>query len=83
MIVYKSRRFATRRYQYGGSGIVSMIGSLLAQYATKAMPATAAKTALGGSLDAAKRAVTLDCTYKRETQSRGSVEESIRGYRWC
>ena len=57
MIVYKSRRFAVRRYQYGGSGIVSTIGSLLARYATKAMLATAAKTALRGSLNAAKRAV--------------------------
>ena len=57
MIVYKSRRFAARRYQYGGSGIVSTIGSLLARYATKAMLATAAKTALNGSLKAANRAV--------------------------
>ena len=44
-------------YQYGGSGIVSTIGSLLSRYATKAMLATAAKTALRGSLNAAKRAV--------------------------
>ena len=57
MIVYKSRRFAVRRYQYGGSGIVSTIGSLLARYAIKAMLATAAKAALKGSLKAAKRAV--------------------------
>ena len=57
MIVYKSRRFAVRSYQYGGSGIVSTIGSLLARCATKAMLATAAKTALRGSLNAAKRAV--------------------------
>ena len=57
MIVYKSRRFAVRRYRYGGSGIVSTIGSLLARYATKAMLATAAKAALKGSLKAAKRAV--------------------------
>ena len=57
MIVYKSRLFAARRYHYEGSGIVSTIGSLLARYATKAMLATAAKTALRGSLDAAKRAV--------------------------
>ena len=56
MIVYKSRRFAVRRYQYGGSGNVSKIGSLLAQYATKAMLAAAAKAALKGSLKAAKRA---------------------------
>ena len=57
MIVYKSRRFALRRYQYGGSGIVSTIGSLLARYAAKAMLATAAKTTLKGSLKAAKMAV--------------------------
>ena len=31
------RRFAVRRYEYGGTGIVNMIGSLLARYATKAM----------------------------------------------
>ena len=57
MIVYKSRRFAARRYQYGGYGIVSTIGSLLSRYATKAMLATGARTALRGSLDAAKRAI--------------------------
>ena len=57
MIIYKSRRFAVRRNQYGRSGIVSTIGSLLARYATKAMLATAAKAALRGSLNAAKRAV--------------------------
>ena len=57
MIVYKSRRFAVRRYQYGGSGIVSTIGSLLARYASKAMMTTAAKAALKGSLKAATRAV--------------------------
>ena len=57
MIVYKSRCFALRRYQYGGSGIVSTIGSLLIRYATKAMLTTAAKTTTRGTLDAAKRAV--------------------------
>ena len=57
MIVYKSRRFVMRRYRYGGSGIVGTIGSLLAGNATKAMLATAAKTAMRGTLDAAKRAV--------------------------
>ena len=57
MIAYKSRRFAMRRYRYGGSGIVDMIGSLLARYATKAMLTAAAKTAMRGTLDAAKRAV--------------------------
>ena len=48
MIVY--RRFAVRRYEYGGSGIVDAVGSLLARYATKAMLATAAKAALRVSL---------------------------------
>ena len=57
MIVYKSRRFAMRRYRYGGSGIVSTIGSLLARYATKAILTTTAKTAMRGTLDAAKREV--------------------------
>ena len=56
MIVYKNRRFAVRGYQYGGSGIVSTIGSLLTRYATKAMLATAAKVALKGSLKAASGA---------------------------
>ena len=57
MIVYKSRRFAMRRYEYGGSGIVDMIGSLRARYATQAVLTGAAKTAMRGTLDAAKRAV--------------------------
>ena len=57
MIVYKSRRFAERRDKYGRSGIVSTIGSLLAQYATKAMLTTAEKTAMRGTPDAAKRTV--------------------------
>ena len=51
MIVNKIRRFTVRRYKYGGSAIVSMIGSLLARYATKAMLATAAKTAMQGTYD--------------------------------
>ena len=57
MIVYKSRRFTVWGYKYGGSGIVSTIRSFLARHATKAMLATAAKTAMRGTLDAAKRAV--------------------------
>ena len=56
MVVYKSRRFAMRIYRYGGSGIVDMIGSLLARYATKAVLTIAGKTAIRGILDAAKRA---------------------------
>ena len=54
MIVYKSRRFAMRRYRYVGSGIVDLIGLLLSRHATKAMLTT--KTAMRGTLDAAKRA---------------------------
>ena len=57
MIVYKNRRFAMRTCRYGGSGIVGTIGSPLARYATKAMLTTAAKTAMRGTLDVAKRAV--------------------------
>ena len=57
MIVYKSRRFTVGRYKYGGSGIVSTIGPLLARYATKAMLTIAAKKAMRGTLDAAKKAV--------------------------
>ena len=57
MIVYKSRRFTVKRYRYGGSGIVSTIGSLLALYATKAMLNTAAKSAMRGTLEGTKRAV--------------------------
>ena len=57
MIVYKSRRFAMRRYRYGGSGIVVIIGSLLTRYATKAMLTTAAKTAVRGTFNAAKKAL--------------------------
>ena len=54
MIVYKSRRFAIRRYRHGGSEIVDMIGSLLARYATKVMLTTSAKKAMQGTQDAAK-----------------------------
>ena len=46
-----------RTYRYGGSGIVDMIGSFLARYATKAVFTTAAKTAIRGTLDTANRAV--------------------------
>ena len=57
MIVYKSRRFAMRRYRYGGLGIVDTIGSFVARYAAKAMLDTAAKTAMRSTLDAAKSAI--------------------------
>ena len=55
MIVY--RRFAVRRYAYGGCGIVDMVESLLARYATKAMLVAAAKAALRVGVGAATRAV--------------------------
>ena len=55
MIVY--RRFAVRRYAYGGSGIGDTVGSLLSRYATKAMLAAAAKAALRASVGEAKRAI--------------------------
>ena len=67
MIVYKGRRFAVRRYEYGGSGIVDMSGSLLTHYATKAMLAITTKAALPGSLDAAKRAIPHVVAYKLAT----------------
>ena len=57
MIVYKSRRFAVRRYEYGGSEIVDMNESRLARYATLAMLTTAEKTALRGILNAVRKAV--------------------------
>ena len=57
MIVHKIRRFAMRRYGSGGSGIVDIIGSLLARYATKAMLTTAETTAMRGTLNATEKAV--------------------------
>ena len=78
MIVYKSRRFAVRRYQYGGSGIVGKIGSLLARYATKAMLTTAAKTAMRGTLDAAKRAVPHFIAHKGASNVADAVKKRKR-----
>ena len=46
-----------RKYRYGGSGIVDMIGSLLARYATESVLPSSAKMAMRGTLDASKRAV--------------------------
>ena len=59
MIVYKGRRFAVRTYEYGGSGIVDMVGSLLARYATKTM--------LRGALDLAKKAIPHVIAHKLAT----------------
>ena len=64
MIVYTPGRFVVRRYRYGGSGIVSPIGSFLARYATTVMFVTAAKTERRSTLDAAKRAVPHLITHK-------------------
>ena len=80
MIVY--RRFAVRRYEYGGSGIVDTVGSLLTRYATKTMLATAAKAALRGGLVAAKRAVAHLLAHKLVTtiaKKRKRLEKAVAG----
>ena len=88
MIVYKSRRIAVRRYQYRGYGMVSTIRSLLARYSIKAMLATAAKTALRGSLDAAKRAVPhliahkVVSTIATAARKRKSVDINVKHSQW-
>ena len=78
MIVYKSILFAMRRYEYGGSGIVDMIGSLFARYATKAVLTTAAKTAMRGTLDAAKRPVPHLNAYKVATTIAAAAKKRKR-----
>ena len=80
MIVY--RHFAVRRYEYGGSGIVDTVESLLARYATKVMLATATKAALRGSLAAAKRAVPHVIAHKLATaiaRKRKRLEKAVAG----
>ena len=80
MIIY--RRFAVRRYAYGGSEIVDTVGSLLSRYATKAMLATAAKAALRGGLDAAKSAVPHLLAHKLVTtiaKKRKKLEKAVAG----
>ena len=82
MIVYKSRRFAVRRYEYVGSGIVVTVRSLLARYATKAMLATAAKAALRGSLKSVKRTAPHLQAYKLVTtieRKRKCLEKAVAG----
>ena len=82
MIVYKGRRFAVKRYEYGGSGIVDTGGSLLTRYATKAVLATAAKAALRGSLDAAKRAIPHVTAHKLATtiaKKQKKLEKAVAG----
>ena len=53
MIVYRSR-YAVRRYRQGGAGIVSSLGAMVAKYARRAMLASAAKSALKGTLKTAQ-----------------------------
>ena len=80
MIVY--RRFAVKRYEYGGSGIVDTVGSLLARYVTKVMLATSTKAALRGRLDAAKRAIPLVIGHKLATtiaNKRDRLEKAVAG----
>ena len=82
MIVYKGRYFAVRRYEYGGSGIVDMIGSLLTRYVTKAMLTTAAKAAFWGTLDAAKKAIPHVIAHKLTTtiaKKRKRVDKGVTG----
>ena len=67
MIVYKSRRFALRRYENGGSRIVDTVGSLLDPYATKAMLATASNAALRSTLDVVKKAIPHVVAHKLAT----------------
>ena len=78
MIVY--RRFAVRRYKYGGSGLVDTVGYLLDHYATKAMLVTAAKAALRGSLAVAERALphVVATTIARKLKR---LEKSVTGSR--
>ena len=91
MIVYKGRRLAVRRYEYGGSGIIDAVGSLLARCVTKAMLATVAKAAFRGSLGAANIAVPHMLAHKLVTtiaRKRKRLEKSVAGsqepcrYRW-
>ena len=80
MIVY--RRFAVRRYAYGGSGIEVTVVSLLARYATNTMLATAAKAALRFSVAVAKRAVPHVIAHKLATtiaKKRKRLEKVVIG----
>ena len=54
------------------------IGSLLAEYATKTMLNTAAKTAMRGTLDAAKRAVPHLIAYKVASTIAASAKKRKR-----
>ena len=56
MIVYRSR-YAVRRYKRGGAGIVSNLGAMVAKYATRAMLASAARSASKGTLKTVQAAL--------------------------
>ena len=80
MIVYKGRRVAVRRYEYGGSEIVDMVGLLLARYAAMLTPA--AKAALRGTLDVAKKAIPHVIAHKLSTtivRKRKRVDKGVIG----
>ena len=82
MIVYMGRCFAVRRYEYGRSGILDMIGSLVARYATKAMLTTAAKAALLGALDVAKKAIPHVIAHKLATTIAKKQKRIDKGCDW-
>ena len=60
---------------------MSTMGALIAKYATKAMMAIAAKSALRGSLDAAKRAIPHIVAHKLITtvkRKRDDIKQEIK-----
>ena len=82
MIVYKCRRFAVRRYEDGGSGIVDTIGSLLARYATKAMLTAVTMATLRGTLETAEKAIPHVMSLKLTTtiaKKRKRVDKGVTG----
>ena len=79
MIVYRSR-YAVRRYRRGGAGIVSSLGAMVAKYATRAMLASAAKSALKGSLKTAQAALPTIIGHKIRTtlKRKNAINKSSR-----
>ena len=79
MIVYRSR-YAVRRYRRGGAGIVSSLGAVVAKYATRAMLASAAKSALKGSLMTAQAALPTIIGHKIMTtlKRKNAINKSSR-----
>ena len=68
--------------EHGGCGIVDMVGSLLARYATKPMVTTATKAALRGGLDVAKGAIPHVIAHKLATtiaRKRKRVDKGVTG----